>query len=1065
MLQRACRRLASSGAGRRWVALPRPRPTSHLQPRRTFRSVAPAGSSNPEPVASGHTSDFIPSTHQVRSDAGPISVEELRAEIAMVEEKLAKNENVFELEGLCLDLSENQMNEEMTDLLHILMKYRVNPPSKIFNIMLNAFSKGGRILEVYSTINYMRACNAKANVVTFNTLMQFYANQMMFDMMLEVYEQMRSFNVNPDIITYNIMLNALAKSGQDEQAERMVGYIKERQLRPNESTYNIMIDMYSRMGNVKRMEDTFDGMVRSGNTPDVKTFTSMLKAHVDSLNVECILDIVERMLSRGVKPNMKTFTLAFKACMSANETEATLKLFRKINEAGKGDAKAMQETLQAGLEFSKNPRDHLKLFNEMISMGYEPEIKTYNLVLRKLAYEHEYECAKSLYEQIKARGVRPNKSSFSFLLKAIPMSVEFGIVESILSEMEESGIPFDHHMFQLVVKRLVKQQDSKRLLEQFEKFTGPRGVRPSAEIVSTIMDIYKNMNQNDEVVKLYNKLQELGVEPNKGIFTTTLHAMVELDIKLVPGLIKDIESIESTQMLGLLQNVQKVVKDGFARFHGDMQREAHSILKGLYEKHEIRPEMIFFSSLLKTYCRRAKAIPIIDNKNREEVENQMANRTQLFESLVVCFRLIQDTKLVPGTPDIDLAAECIAELQKGGLPFSDISSALSDSCSPSDAMSQLFFICRINNGDASAIMVKFRELLSTGSPIENNIDSIQSLLEKLKENQEMDRIMEFFRLMTAAQVPPTPSWVLPVLEGVVHDVERPRVLPTRVTFELQALLRLRLNNPSNPVFGTEVPLTGEFCKTTQMALKVWLNKSPSLSPLSIDLNIDRELGHRDFQALQEALNVYGMDITVDGKCGPETIDALHCFVRATLPESEGYMIDEPLPLTRHIITIWDYIAKAGKEHADQVMYMMSFTALERDTSKRAELMFVRLFDQMRNQKKTNGAAWSKMISYLIKRKNIPRVVKLYGEMRSEFHPPGPLVQEIVECLSAWKYDPDVFLEAFGSLAQLKSVPSTKTIEQAKKTFHDRPHVIDAIARILIGMRKQLGARAEKRKRS
>jgi len=257
------------------------------------------------------------------------------------------------------------------------------PDTRMYNIAIAAAAKRGTdeslsaAVEIFERMPNPSLSNSPIgkipakNLVTFNTMIDAYANSGQYQNAFEVFQSLKKSCLQPDRISYTTLIKASIKSGDLGKALDLLDDMKWVGIKPDLLTYNNIIESLCNANRLFEAKDLVNEMERARVSPDSMTYgllmTGLLKANkpgpcltlfesafADERTValtenvqlyttaisaaaamgdhDRALDLLTRMKLAGVKPNEKTLTSLMGACIGGKKYVTAAEIFTKIKQ-------------------------------------------------------------------------------------------------------------------------------------------------------------------------------------------------------------------------------------------------------------------------------------------------------------------------------------------------------------------------------------------------------------------------------------------------------------------------------------------------------------------------------------------------------------------------------------------------------------------------------------------------------------------------------------------------------------------------------------------------------------
>jgi pentatricopeptide repeat protein len=360
------------------------------------------------------------------------------------------------------------------------------------------------------------------NTVTYNNLINFYAERGNAENSFNVFHQMQSdfesginYDGGPDIFTHNLLLKALLNSKWPdaiEKAENIISTIPS----PNSVTYTLLMNIYTQYGSIDKAVNLFYQMqldFESGkNTdcrPNMHTYTAVLNA----LQRSTLLDATEKaehIFSKISLPVTATYNALINNYARSGDFEKAQNLLRRVNsdfESGKNkdcrpDMRTYNIILHALLK-SKRPDSFEKaehIFNTILF----PDTVTYNTFISIYGQKGDFENALNLFHRMQSDFLSGNNCD------CCPDTQTYN---TILSVLQKSDVPD-------VIEKAKQIFDATLM--------------PDTVTYSTLIDNYAQKGEVDIPLNFLNQMQsdfESGKNnnccPDKRTYNTILKALLK----------------------------------------------------------------------------------------------------------------------------------------------------------------------------------------------------------------------------------------------------------------------------------------------------------------------------------------------------------------------------------------------------------------------------------------------------------------------------------------------------------------------------------------------------------
>ncbi|XP_074331460.1 uncharacterized protein LOC141668461 isoform X2 [Apium graveolens] len=225
--------------------------------------------------------------------------------------------------------------EEVSMLLKQMMEdMKITPSVHTFNILVNAYSKSGKLDDAEHIIQIMSEKGVYPDIITYNTLIQAYCKQGEMDAALAVLSTIKSKKMMPDCYTYNILLDACCRELKLEKALDLYRKMASEGLSPHVVTYNILLHGLCQRGRPVEALTFFFKTQDQGLMPDIVTYQTLLGGLCKNHCVDKALSLFQAMECNGLNPENDTYNIIIRGCLRSKKYKEACKLVDKMFDCG-----------------------------------------------------------------------------------------------------------------------------------------------------------------------------------------------------------------------------------------------------------------------------------------------------------------------------------------------------------------------------------------------------------------------------------------------------------------------------------------------------------------------------------------------------------------------------------------------------------------------------------------------------------------------------------------------------------------------------------------------------------
>ncbi|KAJ1403842.1 Tetratricopeptide-like helical domain superfamily [Sesbania bispinosa] len=358
------------------------------------------------------------------------------------------------MKGLCLT---NRIGEGFK-LLQLIKSRGVTPNTVIYNTLLHALCRNGKVGRARSLMNEMK----EPNDVTFNILISGYCKEENLVQALVLLEKCFSMGLVPDVVTITKVVEILCNAGRVTEAAEVLERVESMGGSLDVVAYNTLIKGFCGAGKVKVGLHFLKQMENKGCLPNVDTYNLLISGFCTSRMLDLALDLFNDMKTDGIKWNFVTFDTMIRVefltkmgqlfpravnrslmilehCKEGSIEDAKREYNQMIDEGGIPSI-LVYNSLVHGFSQEGSVREAVELMNEMIANNCFPIPTTFNAIITGFCRQGKVESALKFMEDIIARGCVPNTETCSSLIDVLCRKGDLQKALQVFLEMIDKGI-------------------------------------------------------------------------------------------------------------------------------------------------------------------------------------------------------------------------------------------------------------------------------------------------------------------------------------------------------------------------------------------------------------------------------------------------------------------------------------------------------------------------------------------------------------------------------------------------------------------------------------------------
>jgi pentatricopeptide repeat protein len=297
---------------------------------------------------------------------------------------------------------------------------------------------------------------------------------------LNVLDILDKHHLRPTDYLYVSLVN-ICRSHKEEHAGRQVhAHIIRSGHKPNNFLLSTLLNFYCACGAVDDAYKVLQSMKRR----NVIDWTTLISAYKNTGREEQALQLFDQMQQEGVEPNNITIISVLSACTSLQTLEHGKKVHKQITEKGLPLTMELQTALINLYGKCGELEEAVRLFQQMQHQGLEPNHVTYISLLRACASRQALDYGKRLHKQI--------------IEKGYPLTLE--LQTTLINFYGKCGELDEAH----AIFRSIPQ--------------------PGTVSWTALMTAYEQNDKEEQVLRLYEQMQEEGIYVDNVTYTSVLTA-------------------------------------------------------------------------------------------------------------------------------------------------------------------------------------------------------------------------------------------------------------------------------------------------------------------------------------------------------------------------------------------------------------------------------------------------------------------------------------------------------------------------------------------------------------
>nr|GLL23923.1 pentatricopeptide repeat-containing protein At1g10270 isoform X2 [Ipomoea trifida] len=331
---------------------------------------------------------------------------------------------------------------EAVDFLREMLNKGHGADSLVYNNLILGFLELGNLEKANELFDELKERCLVYDGTVNATFMDWFFKQGREREAMDSYKDLldRKFRMVP--ATCNALLEVLLKHGRDKEALDLFDAMLDDHTPPvfqavNSDTFNIMVNECFKLGKVSEAMDTFK---KAGKSVKSKPFAMDVAGFNNMITRLCELEMMEEaekyyteLCNKSLNPDVTTYRTMIEAYVKAEKIDGVLEKYTKMVEAG---LRVIPVYANKWFNFLINKGKVLECVPILTKMGEReprPDVMTYDIVIRALCQEGNYDASFNLLSQMVNYGVGLTSAFKEFVLEEFGKQGRRDEIDSLFS--------------------------------------------------------------------------------------------------------------------------------------------------------------------------------------------------------------------------------------------------------------------------------------------------------------------------------------------------------------------------------------------------------------------------------------------------------------------------------------------------------------------------------------------------------------------------------------------------------------------------------------------------------
>lgn len=273
---------------------------------------------------------------------------------------------------------------------------------------------------------------------------------------------------------------------------------RKAELQTMDKVFHFFILAFTALHRPQRAVEVWECMTRIGVQPTVKTWTSLIEGCRRSRNAAGIENVWKKLLASGLEVDEGAWTARVVGLMDCGEPEAGLRALDEMLHQSKLTIAPINAAVAALIRL--NAMSAARKVLDWASQNHvEPNIVTFNTLLRPLVVQGNAAQVDGLLKTMKEKGVEPDTATFTVLLEGLigdsndaDPTEQVKTVNDLFNQMDAAGVSANMQTFARMIYLLLSEPgaNSYEAVEAIRRHIQSRNLTMSPYMHTILVDHY-----------------------------------------------------------------------------------------------------------------------------------------------------------------------------------------------------------------------------------------------------------------------------------------------------------------------------------------------------------------------------------------------------------------------------------------------------------------------------------------------------------------------------------------------------------------------------------------------
>ncbi|XP_010251396.1 PREDICTED: putative pentatricopeptide repeat-containing protein At5g08310, mitochondrial [Nelumbo nucifera] len=399
----------------------------------------------------------------------------------------------------------------------------------IFTILMISFSKWGEVDKAMELIERMEDLNISLNEKTLCVLIHGFVRESRVEKALHLFDKMRKLGFKPDLPLYDVLIRGLCQKKELRKALNLYMEMKDSGILPDVSIISKLISSLCGEGDLASTKilleegeqaldakalillynTLLDGLVNHGLVDKAYLLLRVMMG-AESVS-EAVNDLVS--IKKIVSPDCTSFSIVIDGFCNMGQLDSALRLFWDMIRMGWKGNVLLYNNLINELCNANRVDEGFELLKEMKKSGFKPTQFTHNSIFGCFCRREDVSRAIDLVREMRENGHEPWIKYYSLLVKQLCIHGKVIEASDFLNNMVQEGFLPEIIAYSIVMDGFFKIQGVDKATKLFRDICG-RGYCPDVIAYNILMNGLCKARRVSEAQDVLNEMLEKGVVPS-----------------------------------------------------------------------------------------------------------------------------------------------------------------------------------------------------------------------------------------------------------------------------------------------------------------------------------------------------------------------------------------------------------------------------------------------------------------------------------------------------------------------------------------------------------------------